>query len=209
MPPHRDSAAEILVFGCGRWFCRDDQVGLLVAQALEKRRIEGHGLSGVRIITSENPGADLPGCLTDECLLIIVDAAAADETHPPGTWQRIDAIAERDRIHSGGREGDITHLSSTISDVPFSSPDRAHEAPGPRATRHRANTHTISVDIALDLAADLGVLPEAVWVYAIAIAAADRGDDVTPAVERAASEVTKAIATNIRRWQTAREQQHA
>ncbi len=223
MPPLRDGACEILVFGCGRWFCRDDQVGLLVAQALEQR-----GLAGVRITTSENPGADLPSCFSGERLLIVIDAAAADDSHPPGTWQRIDAIADRNRILSNRpdsiraptlREGSaFTQRAAGHMREPLPSHDaqrhdhdqsldhRSDVSPPPP---RRANTHMIGVNIALDLAAELNVLPETVWVYAIAIDSAGRGDAVTPAVERGASGGTDAITADIQRWQTHREPQHA
>jgi hydrogenase maturation protease len=208
----RDNAGEILVFGCGRWLCRDDQVGLLVAQALETRALETRQLAGVRIITSENPGADLPACLSGERLLVVIDAAAADDRHPPGTWQRIDAR----RI----RAPTVREVSAFIQGaaglvrgaLPYGRGSDQSRDPGAGvlpASGPRANTHAIGVDVALDLAADLDVLPETVWIYAIAIGRAERGDEVTPAVQRAASEVTDAIAADIHRWRTQREQQHA
>lgn len=189
MPHPRDNPGEILIVGCGRWFCCDDQVGLLVAQALKAK-----GLAGVRVIPSENPGADLPGCLSNEALLIVIDAAAADDKHPPGAWQRIDAIADRGRILSGSSDP-IRHDAIRAPVVP--------------TTSRCANTHMIGVNVALDLAVALDVLPETVWLYAIAIDAAERGEAVTPALEHAALEVTDAVAIDIHRWRMNREPEHA
>jgi hydrogenase maturation protease len=63
----------------------DDQAGLAIAERLRQRSIPG-----VAIVGSEAPGTALPAGLSEAVrLLVIIDAAMADERHPPGTFEFI------------------------------------------------------------------------------------------------------------------------
>jgi hydrogenase maturation protease len=75
----------VCIVGCGRRFRSDDQVGLVVAEALQQR-----GIPDARIIATESPCADILTCLDDTELLIVVDAAARKDGYAPGTCRRID-----------------------------------------------------------------------------------------------------------------------
>ncbi|MCG8409065.1 MAG: hydrogenase maturation protease [Phycisphaerales bacterium] len=75
--------------------------------------------------------------------------------------------------------------------------------------RSRTTTHTMSIDIALKMSQALDVLPETVWVYAVAIANADYGEALTPDVGRAVSDVSEAIRLDVARWTMKHELSHA
>lgn len=62
------------------------------------------------------------------------------------------------------------------------------------------SSHTLGVDVALQMCRHLGSLPECVCVYAIAIADADYGEAVTPQVEAALGPVLGAIEREITQW---------
>ncbi|MCB9853576.1 MAG: hydrogenase maturation protease [Phycisphaerales bacterium] len=144
------------VVGCGRWFRRDDQVGLLVVQTLNAM-----GSLPAGIAATEAPGAELADQFDDCDRLILVDAAAADQTHPPGSWQVIDY--RRD--------------------------------PGRLRPRRSDSTHTLSVDAALRLAGELGMLPPSVSIYAIAVADTRQGDELSPAVRAVVPRIAASIAS--------------
>lgn len=76
----------VRIVGCGRWAMSDDQAGLIVAERLRR-----HPLPDTTIIQTESPLTEF----VDEAgepveLLIVIDAAQADEGHPPGTVSRLD-----------------------------------------------------------------------------------------------------------------------
>ena len=80
------SRGSILIVGCGRWSMGDDQAGLLAASRIRER-----DLPNTVVITSEDPVADLAAeDLRDLDVLIVVDAARADEQHPAGSFLRMD-----------------------------------------------------------------------------------------------------------------------
>jgi len=75
----------VRIVGCGRWSMGDDQAGLAVADRLRHRAIPN-----VAVVGSEAPGTELPAGLGEAVeLLVLIDAAVADERHPPGTSERI------------------------------------------------------------------------------------------------------------------------
>lgn len=148
------SANRVRVVGCGRWLRRDDQVGLLVVEALQTL-----GCLPAGTALTEAPGAELADVLEGCEALILVDAAAPGTGRPPGTWQRIDYRAAPHRLR----------------------------------TRSSENTHTLGVDAALRLADGLGMLPERVSIYAIAVADTEPGDAMTPDVAAAVPHVAAAI----------------
>lgn len=71
--------------------------------------------------------------------------------------------------------------------------------------RDAGDSHSLSVDCGLNLAAMLGWLPREVWVYAVAIADAGFGEELTPEVEHAATTVARRIATDIAAWRAGQE----
>lgn len=62
------------------------------------------------------------------------------------------------------------------------------------------DVHSLGVDAALSLAMELGVLPSAVWVYAVAVADCGYGEDLTPAVRMAVDELAQRIPADIAAW---------
>jgi hydrogenase maturation protease len=95
----------VCIAGVGRWYRQDDQVGLTAAGALAER-----SLPGVAILATESPCTDIPAALGHSALLIVVDAASADEAHPAGTWQRIDYRRSPDRLRERPRACDTHSL---------------------------------------------------------------------------------------------------
>lgn len=114
------SANRVRVVGCGRWLRRDDQVGLLVVEAIAQR-----GCMPAGVALTQAPGAELADEMIDCDALILVDAAAADANHPPGTWQAIDYRAAPTRLRP--RSAGDTHtlgvdsalrLAATLGSLP-------------------------------------------------------------------------------------------
>lgn len=93
MPPAGPS--RVLIVGCGSSLRRDDQAGLRIGESLAKEEFP----VGAEVLLTESPAVDVPALLegrSDIGLLVVVDAAAAGENHPPGTWRRFDYL-ERPR----------------------------------------------------------------------------------------------------------------
>jgi hydrogenase maturation protease len=66
------------------------------------------------------------------------------------------------------------------------------------------DVHQLSVDTALRLAAEMGLLPPEVWVYAAAAGDCGYGEAMTPAVEAAVSELARRIPADIEAWRRQR-----
>ncbi len=77
------------------------------------------------------------------------------------------------------------------------SPERLH-------MRDWTSSHSLSVDLALQMAANLGELPDTVWVYAVAIRRGGYGEKLSPMVESALEPLCAAIADDVRHWRTQR-----
>lgn len=81
----------------------DDQAGLRVAE-----RLASLGLPRTSVRLSESPGVDLAdGSLSPKELLVIIDAAPADNAHPAGTFLRLEHPRDGDRLKL--RAGGDTH----------------------------------------------------------------------------------------------------
>jgi hydrogenase maturation protease len=159
----------IRIVGCGRSLRRDDQVGLVIAEALREHaaRLSEKG-PRVSVEMTEAPGAELfitEGADRDG-LLTIIDAAQATEGVTPGTCTRIDYHAQPDRI----------------------------------GEKCRTNTHTLSVDAALETAAALGLLPKTVWVYAVAGEDFGYGPDLSPDLASRVPQVAGRIVSDVEQW---------
>jgi len=161
MMPRTTPANPMRIIGCGRWLRRDDQVGLLVAEALSAR-----ALPDADVMTSESPGSDISLCLDGVELLVLIDAADYHGEIAPGQWRRIDYRLQARRIR----------------------------------TRHWTSTHTLGLDSALRLADALGVLPPTVWIYAVCIADAAFGHELTGQVDASIEPLAEAIARDVARW---------
>ena len=86
--------AAVRIVGCGRWSMGDDQAGLVVADRLREK-----DLPRTVVVRDEAPGSELATELTPDIgLLIIVDAAPADERHPPGSSARLDYRRQPDLL---------------------------------------------------------------------------------------------------------------
>jgi hydrogenase maturation protease len=166
--PNAEGNAEgdrVLIVGCGASLRRDDQAGLRVAEALTRAGLPAQ----VRVKTTECPCADLLVDLAsqpDISLFVIIDAAAPGPDRDPGSWRRIDARRQPERIRTG----------------------------------NRSNIHGLSVDAAFEIAAQMGMLPPNVWVYVVAAADIDYGEDMTPAVREAIGVVSERIADDVKAW---------
>ncbi len=66
--------------------------------------------------------------------------------------------------------------------------------------RIRTNTHTLGVPEALELAENLGILPDKTWVYAVAGASFGYGPEPSRDVEEAVPRIAAAIHADIRDW---------
>ena len=151
----------VRVIGCGRRFRRDDQVGLVVAEAiaaLQPRQTQ--------VQTTEAPCADLFDGLRTDDLLILVDAARAGSELPGGSLVRIDY----------------------------------RDAPQRIGQKCRTNTHTWSVDAALELGEQLGMLPEDVWIYAVAAEDFAFGDELSEPTAGCIQEAARRICSDIEAW---------
>lgn len=91
-------SSRVRIVGCGQSLRCDDQVGLRIAEELERSPPPE-----TSVAVSSAPGVDLLVDLEGVELMVIVDAAAADADFPPGTWRRI--------------EFDLAMLSSGPSDL--------------------------------------------------------------------------------------------
>jgi len=152
----------VQIVGCGRWSMGDDQAGLVIADRLRRRKIPNAAIVG-----SEAPGTELPAGLSEAVrLLVIIDAAVADERHLPGTFEC---------IRYGGQPEVI-------------------------ASRSRGDTHSLSVDTGLRLAAALELLPKDTWIYAIFGTNFDRCLDLGPEIDAGIEPVTQRIERDVRQW---------
>jgi hydrogenase maturation protease len=166
----RDAGSDqVLIVGCGASLRRDDQAGLRVAEALARAGLPAQ----VRVKTTECPCADLLVDLAsqpDISLFVIIDAAAPGPDRNPGSWRRIDARRQPQRIRMGDR----------------------------------SSVHGLSVDAAFEIAAEMGMLPPNVWVYVVAVADVDYGENMTPAVSEAIGVLSERIAGDVKAWLQAR-----
>jgi hydrogenase maturation protease len=100
MSVHERTPTAVRIIGCGRWLRGDDQIGLMIAQAL-RSALEGDDVSSplVAVESTEAPSADLfvegLGC---NGLLVVIDAARVTEGVTPGTWTRIDYLRDAQRV---------------------------------------------------------------------------------------------------------------
>jgi hydrogenase maturation protease len=133
--------------------------------------------------SSEGAGTDAIAGDSRADLLIVVDAAAAGDDIEPGRVERI-VLCPSDSL-----EG--PHLR------PWSS------------HRGEDSTHVIGVRAALELSATLGLLPDEVWVYAVAGRDFGYGRRLSPAVERAVRGVALRVRGDIVAWRARRSLQHA
>lgn len=114
------SVNTVRVVGCGRWLRRDDQVGLLVVEAIRRMAPLPAGT-----MLTQAPGAELADVMEGCDTLILVDAAAPDADHPAGSWQAIDYIAAPERLRPRGGENAHTigvdsalRLAATLGTLP-------------------------------------------------------------------------------------------
>lgn len=77
------------------------------------------------------------------------------------------------------------------------------------ATRCRTDTHTLSVDMALSLAAEIGDLPPDVWIYAVTAEDCGYGEDLSPCVAAAVPDVIARIEADVLAWLSKKETCHA
>jgi len=174
----------VCVVGCGRWLRCDDQAGLLAAQAIERA-----APPRTRVVLTEAPAADVVNVLDGIDLLLLIDAARSDLGHPPGTlWEsrliRGAETPEHEVAVAGGERGRLRH-------------------------RGAGNAHTLSVDTALSLAAELGVMPPQTWIYAIVVEDCGYGESVSAPVRRAIEALAREIPEQITAWMANRERHHA
>jgi hydrogenase maturation protease len=168
-PGGANRARPVRLVGCGRSQRRDDQVGLLVAAALADPP-----LPGTVVTASQAPGADLVADLENVELLVIVDAAAATDDFPVGTWRRI----------------------------AYDTLDRSVSAPGARVASISA--HSLGVWDALELGRELGILPADVWVDVVAGSDFGYGAELSPRVQAALPGVIERLRADVCAWLTMR-----
>lgn len=142
-----------------------------------------NGDANIAVDVCEAPGADLLTELTDVELLIIVDAARANGAIQPGEWRRL-------VIRDDGADACLTPLVEMFGNPPESS-------------------HLLGVRDALCLGDELKLLPENVWVYAIAAVDFGYGDQLSKAVDDAVAEAATRILTDVNDWLERRNMAHA
>jgi hydrogenase maturation protease len=158
-------AKSVRIVGCGRSAMTDDRAGLVAAQQLLKRN-----LPCVEVVATEAPTAELADeRLAEVGLLVVVDAAEADDRHPVGSNARFDY----------------------------------QERPEGLRRRAQTDTHGISVDAGLALAASLGILPPAVWIYVLFGQCFDRGLEMGAAGAGIGALVDR-IERDVRAWTESR-----
>lgn len=86
----------VLIVGAGRVRHGDDAVGILVAR-LAKRRLAGHAA-----LLLDLGGWETLYSLEGRRVLIVVDAALAQEGFAAGEWTRIDYFASPERLETAG-----------------------------------------------------------------------------------------------------------
>ena len=92
-----------------------------------------------------------------------------------------------------------TTASGTWSRIDYRrEPDRIVSRPS------MIDVHGLGVDAALNLAREIGLLPDDVWVYAVAVEDCGYGEDLTPAVCRTLDELTVQIPADIAAWRECR-----
>jgi hydrogenase maturation protease len=159
----------IRIIGCGRALRCDDQVGLVIAEALREHaaRLNEEG-ARISVEVTEAPGAELFIAEGPDRngLLIIIDAAQATEGVAPGTCTRIDYHTQPQRV----------------------------------GAKCCTNTHMLSVDAALETAAALGLLPETVWVYAVAGEKFGYGEGLSLGLHARVQELVTRIADEVQDW---------
>jgi len=74
------------------------------------------------------------------------------------------------------------------------------ESPDALGTRCRTNTHTFSVDAALELGSELGLLPSDVWIYAVGAEDFDCGNEVSRSTANGILEAARRIGRDIEAW---------
>jgi hydrogenase maturation protease len=139
----------------------DDQAGLVAVQHLAERQVPG-----VEVVATETPATVLADeSLSEVDLLVVVDAAAADDRHPVGSTARFDY----------------------------------HERPEALRRRAHMDTHGLSVDAGLALAASLKRLPKTVWIYVLFGQCFDRGLEMGAAAAGMGALVDR-IEREVRSW---------
>jgi len=148
------------IVGCGRWSMSDDRAGLIIAERLQNACADLGA-----IVASEDPVDALTDpAIAQTDLLIVVDASPATDSHPIGTFQRIDYRARREAI----------------------------------GKNRRGDTHTLSVETALELAEALGLLPPRVWIYVIFGTDFERGLALSDRVAAGVDGLVKRIEHDLR-----------
>ena len=141
----------------------DDQLGLAVAGLLQQRN-----LPDTVVTLDENPGIGLVGESEEAAkLLIIVDAAVADERRPIGSSVRIDYAQQTNVLAREPKAGACV------------------------------NPHTLGVEAGLELAAAMDALPPDVWIYAIFGESFERNlavtDQAADGIERLADTIERDV----------------
>ncbi|UCG15760.1 MAG: hydrogenase maturation protease [Phycisphaerales bacterium] len=96
-------------------------------------------------------------------------------------------VVDAAQARNGLRPGTVTRIDYR------KSPERL-------AARCRTNTHTLSIDAALELGRELGLLPSDVWVYAVGAEDFDFGDEVSESVANGVLEAARRIRRDIEAW---------
>lgn len=75
-----------------------------------------------------------------------------------------------------------------------------HGDDGLLRARRRCDTHTISVDAALELASQLGTVPPECWIYALSGTTFEYGEALSPPVAAAINPLAARIRADLRQW---------
>jgi len=170
-----NQATRVCVFGCGRWLRRDDQTGLLVAREIGRQALD-------------------IGCQGQAPAGVVVLTSESPAADLPANLDDADLLI-------------VVDAAGAADDFPAGTWRRIdyRREPGRIGERGRAvDVHQLSVDAALRLAEQLGILPPEVWVYAIAAGDCGYGEAMTPAVEAAVSELARRIPADIEAWRRQR-----
>lgn len=99
---------------------------------------------------------------------------------------------------------DAAKPSRTQQTAPFARLDYWRNRDRIRCRAER-DTHALSVDLALSVADELGLLPPEVWIYAVPVPIPELDDEMTESVAALIPQLALTIQSDVKHWQRERE----
>jgi hydrogenase maturation protease len=142
----------------------------------------------------------------DQAGLLVAEAVAAMQL--PGMRVETTEAPCADLFDARGAEDllIVVDAAQARSGLPPGSVTRVDYGRSPHCleARCRTNTHTLSVDTALELGRELGLLPSHVWVYAVGAEEFNFGDELSESAANGILEAARRIRRDIETWRRRR-----